>query len=263
MRFFLGTHHPDWLARVRVPLYVSQHALSPLSSLPRLAGGGVWGLDSGAYTELTRYGRWRLGARAYARMVRRYHDEIGPPRHIAQLDWPCEDQSLASTGLSVAEHQRATIINGLELRSLEPDLPWMLVLQGRRPRDYLDHLEQWLAAGIDLREEPVVGLGSICRKGNTLPVALMISRLARLGLRLHTFGYKTTGLISCAGDIVSSDSLAWSRAARWEARHPRHPHGHCGNCIDYALAWRAELLERVNRAHPGVVEDLLPLNHTA
>ncbi|MEU9891075.1 hypothetical protein [Sphaerisporangium sp. NPDC051011] len=85
---------------------------------------------------------------------------------------------------------------------------------------YLDHLEQWQAAGIDLREEPIVGLGSICRKGNTLPVALMISRLARSGLRLHTFGYKTTGLISSADQIVSSDSLAWSRAARWEARHP-------------------------------------------
>ncbi|MEV6987412.1 hypothetical protein AB0M95_40000 [Sphaerisporangium sp. NPDC051017] len=259
MRFFLGTHHPDWLARVRVPLYASQHSLSPLSSLPRLVEGGVWGLDSGAYTELTRYGRWRLGAR----MVRRYHDEIGHPCHIAQLDWPCEDESLARTGLSVAEHQRATIVNGLELRSLEPDLPWMLVLQGRRPRDYLDHLEQWLAAGIDLRDEPVVGLGSICRKGTILPVALMISWLARYGLRLHAFGYKTTGLISSAREIVSGDSLAWSRAARWEARHPRHQHRHCGNCLDYALTWRAELLERVDRAHPGVVEDLAPRKQAA
>lgn len=92
MRFFLGTHQPSWLRHVRVPLYVSQHALSPLASLPRLVEGGTWALDSG-YTELTGFGRWRMDAPAYAKLARRYHDEIGPMSHCAQLDWPCEAPS--------------------------------------------------------------------------------------------------------------------------------------------------------------------------
>lgn len=260
MRFFLGTHRPSWLTHVSVPLYVSQHTLAPLAALPRLVDGGVWALDSGAFTELTGHGRWRIDARTYARLARRYHDEIGPPTHIAQLDWPCEDEALTATGLTVAEHQRATIVNGLELRMREPELPWMLVLQGRRPADHLRHLDQWLAAGIDLREEPVVGLGSICRKGRTLPTAILIDRLHRAGLRLHAFGYKTEGLTASAHQITSADSLAWSRTARHERRSPNGPadgHDHAGacvNCLDYALTWRAQLLTTIDH-HPGHVHD--------
>lgn len=258
MRFFLGTHQPSWLRRVRVPLYVSQHALSPLASLPRLVEGGTWALDSGAYTELTQFGRWRMDAPTYAKLARRYHDEIGPPSHIAQLDWPCEDAALRQTRLSLAEHQAATIRNGLDLREREPDLPWMMVLQGVTRGHYLRHLDQWLAAGIDLRSEPIVGLGSVCRKGNTLRTALLIKELAELGIKLHTFGFKIQGLIASADKITSADSLSWSRNARYEGvRVHGHDHpGHCGNCLTYALDWRASLLDQVERHHPGHVEDL-------
>lgn len=264
MRFFLGTHRPSWLTCVRVPLYVSQHALAPLSAFPRLVEGGIWGLDSGAYTEITSYGRWRIDTREYARLVRRYHDQIGPMVHAAQLDWPCEEAALRETGLTIAEHQHATLVNGLELRSREPDLPWLMVLQGRRRGDYLRHLEAWDRAGIDLTKEPLVGLGSICRKGNIISTALLISELARMGLKLHTFGYKTEGLLASANEITSADSLSWSRGARWEKTAlPGHTHkGHCGNCLEYALNWRAALLDQVNRQHPGHVEDLDTIEDT-
>ncbi|WP_067481897.1 deazapurine DNA modification protein DpdA family protein [Actinomadura hibisca] len=258
MRFFLGTHQPSWLRHVRVPLYVSQHALSPLVSLPRRLQGAVWALDSGAYTELTAFGRWRLDAPAYAKLARRYHDEIGPMSHCAQLDWPCEDAALKQTGLSIAEHQAATIRNGLDLREREPELPWMMVLQGVRRGDYLRHLDQWLAAGIDLTKEPIVGLGSVCRRGNTISTALLIDELAGYGIKLHTFGYKIQGLLASADKIASADSLSWSRTARWEqVRIHGHDHpGHCGNCLPYALDWRETLLDQVQRHHPGHVEDL-------
>lgn len=34
MRFFLGTHHPAWLARTDVPLFVSHHRLAGRRTLP-------------------------------------------------------------------------------------------------------------------------------------------------------------------------------------------------------------------------------------
>lgn len=35
MRFYLGTHHPDWLSRAGVPLFVSHHSLGRYRTLPR------------------------------------------------------------------------------------------------------------------------------------------------------------------------------------------------------------------------------------
>ena len=37
----------------------------------------------------------------------------------------CEEQILKRTGLTVAEHQRRTIASYLDLKSAEPELPWL------------------------------------------------------------------------------------------------------------------------------------------
>ena len=42
---------------------------------------GRWALDSGAFSELSAYGRWTLTLEQYVAAVRRYRDEVG------QLDW--------------------------------------------------------------------------------------------------------------------------------------------------------------------------------
>jgi hypothetical protein len=44
---------------------------------------------------------------------------------------------LQKTGKSVAEHQRLTTRSLTELRMLEPEVPWIPVLQGHGPEDYL------------------------------------------------------------------------------------------------------------------------------
>ena len=157
----------------------------------------------------------------------------------------------------VREHQQRTVNSLLHLRGQAPDLPWAPVLQGWTLGDYLDCWELYEAHGVDLAREPVVGLGTICRRQHTDGAARIVRHLASDGLRVHGFGFKTQGLLASAAHLASADSLAWSYAARREAPLPGHdrpgpgrPRGHinCANCLDYALLWRDQLVARVDRA---------------
>ena len=58
---------------------------------------------------------------------------------------------LAKTKLSVAEHQLRTVNSFAELKTLAPEIPWVPVLQGWTPGDYLDHIEEYARSGFDLR----------------------------------------------------------------------------------------------------------------
>ena len=49
-RFYLGTHQPQWLALLEVPLFVSHRRLAKRTRLPRSCGS--WALDSGGFSEL-------------------------------------------------------------------------------------------------------------------------------------------------------------------------------------------------------------------
>jgi hypothetical protein len=244
VRFYLGTHHPAWLARLDVPLFVSHRRLRDRRSLPRARAG--WALDSGGFTELAMHGGWRTTSAAYAAAVARYAHQIGLLEWAAPQDWMCEPAMLARTGLSVAEHQARTVGNFLELRALAPDLPFIPVLQGWTLDDYLRCLRRYEAAGVDLTAQPLVGLGSVCRRQATSAIAEITRVLAHLGLRLHGFGVKVRGLDQLAGWLTSADSLAWSYYAR---RRPPLPgctgHRNCANCPRWALAWRADVLTRL------------------
>lgn len=240
--FFLGTHHASWLTRTDVPLFISRRSIDGRRTLPRACG--TWALDSGGFTELSLHGRWTVDPRGYAALVARAADEIGCLAWAAIQDWMCEEAILRRTGRSVVQHQRATIESWLELKSLAPHLPWAPVLQGWTRGDYLDHLDAWTHAGVDLTKLPVVGVGTICRRQHTLRASLLLTELAELGLRLHAFGFKTAGLLSSREALASSDSLAWSLNARRNAPHPDCDHKRCSNCLRYALDWRERLLER-------------------
>jgi hypothetical protein len=244
--FYLGTHKAAWLARTDVPLFVSRRTLAPMRSLPRARGR--WALDSGGFTELALHGRWTVPAAQYAAEVRRFRDEIGGLAWAAPQDWMCEHQMLARTGLTVAEHQRRTTANLLELRAIAPEVPWIPVLQGWTLGDYLDHVEAYERAGVDLVGEPTVGVGTVCRRQSTLSVGNMLAMLAADGLRLHGFGFKVTGLRASGAHLVSADSLAWSMHARRREPIAGHTHKNCANCIEYALGWRDDLLASMARA---------------
>jgi hypothetical protein len=243
--FFLGAHHADWLSSARVPLFVSRRTLARVRALPRASA--PWALDSGGFTELSLHGGWQTTPRAYVEDVRRFSREIGSLLWASPQDWMCEPTMLARTGLSVRTHQRRTIANLLELRSLAPDLPFVPVLQGWTWGDYFDHVEAYERAGIDLRCEPLVGIGSVCRRQSTLRANLLLSQLAREGLRLHAFGFKKEGLRFVSDRLSSSDSMAWSLSARKNAPLPECAHRSCSNCIAYALTWRSELLSSLDR----------------
>ena len=240
MIFYLGAHHPSWLGTLDVPLFVSRRSLAKRRSLPRARG--AWALDSGGFTELSLRGGWELPARAYAAEVRRYRDEIGGMTFAAPQDWMCEETVLKKTGLTVTEHQRRTIANFLELRAIAPDLPVIPVLQGSARYQYLDCIDLYAEAGVDLWKEPLVGVGTICRRQNSLYMTSLLRELGADGLRLHAFGFKKTGLRACANALTSADSLAWSANARKHPPIPGHPHKSCSNCPEWALEWRDELL---------------------
>jgi hypothetical protein len=162
------------------------------------------------------------------------------------------------TGLSVNEHQRKTLQNFLELRTIAPDLPWIPVLQGWSLTDYWRHIDMYAAAGVDLTLKRIVGVGSVCRRQGTAIAEIIFRSIAHHGdgrvIRLHGFGVKSDGLAKFGDVLVSADSLAWSYTARRSAPLPGHDlrgdgrrtgHKNCANCYDYAIRWRESLVSRI------------------
>lgn len=239
-KFFLGTHHPNWLGEMGVPLCVSRATLTRRASFPRALG--PWMLDSGAFSELAAHGRWTITAKEYAAQVRHFSAEIGPPVMVAPQDWMCEPHMLKKTGLSVGEHQALTTRNYLELRAL--GAPVFPVLQGFAVLDYLRHVEEYARAGVHLERKPVVGVGSVCRRQADEVIVEVLRPLAQLGIRLHGFGVKAKGLAKAGALLSSADSMAWSfRARRSPPLLGCTTHINCANCSRYALRWRAALLD--------------------
>jgi hypothetical protein len=271
--FYLGSHKPHWLAEAGVPLFVSFATLRDRDELwPAIA---PWAMDSAGFMELRLRGTWTVPPSEYVSVVRRCVNEIGKLDWAAIQDWMCEPVIRAKTGLTVTQHQCLTIRSLLDLRSMAPELPWAPVLQGWAWPDYDRHVEMYARYGIDLTREPIVGVGSVCRRQNTLQAGTIFASLLRSGIQnLHGFGLKRSGLIDNAPLLRSSDSLAWSTEARltdpeksnvyqrWLAYQRKHLPGHshgvdgkgkCNNCLDYALWWRKEV---IRQAEEGINRDI-------
>lgn len=251
--FWLGTHKPAWLERLDVPLFISHRRLREYTTLPRARA--AWALDSGGFSELDESGRWTITPAAYVDAVRLYEWEIGNLQWAAPQDWMCEPKVRNRTGLTVRDHQERTVANFLELLSLAPTLPFVPVLQGWSLGDYHRCVEMYDRAGVDLLDEPLVGLGSVCRRQATSEIGTIVESLAALGLRLHGFGVKVGGLSRYASHLESADSMAWSRAARWEEPMPGCKHASCSNCPRYATRWYRQVCEQLHaiREHEEVL----------
>jgi hypothetical protein len=244
LRFFLGTHSPSFLHRTDVPLFVSRRRLKDRKTFKPATA--PWALDSGGFTELGKFGRWSLTATDYAEEVQRYADEIGRLEWAAPQDWMCEPSVREQTGASVERHQHLTVENFLELERLGPH--FIPVVQGWELADYVRHVELYDAYNVDLSKERLVGVGSVCRRGDGRDVARILRRLHREGLRLHAFGIKGDALVQAYDVVDSCDSLAWSYRARRAGRKLpgcEHKSPTCTNCLTFALRWRERLLERV------------------
>jgi len=259
--FYLGTHQPGWLRKARVRLFVADPRLMVYKTLP--VAVDEWAADSGGFTELQKYGRWTVTPQQYVDRARRYRDEIGQLVWLAPQDWMCEPliinggvangKRFAGTHLCMAEHQRRTVTNYVQLRDLAPDLPIIPVVQGWTPEDYARCADlYWSLARVDLTAAARVGVGSICRRQGTAEAGQIITRLRAAGLaRLHLFGFKVLGLAQHADlltDQDSCDSLAWSDTARKLQRPALAQcvlagrHKNCANCLPYALHWRRTVL---------------------
>lgn len=248
-RFFLGTHMDGWLKTWTSPLFISRRRLVRRKKLIRAAG--AWALDSGGFTEITKYGAWTVSPRDYAADVRRFSSEIGGMRWAATQDWMCETVALARTGKTIEEHQRLSIRSYLDLTEIAPDLPWVPVIQGWTRDDYLRCADLYEAEGVDLAALPTVGVGSVCRRQHTTGAYQIFAALHARGLRLHGFGLKLQGLEMAAHLLTSADSMAWSYGARKSPPMDGCTHRSCGNCPRWAKRWRDRVV-----SIPGVIGDV-------
>lgn len=280
LTFFLGTHHPGWLKHISVPLFVSDTRLRAYRTLPVAQGPVAY--DSGGFTELQRQGRWTVPPAEYVARLRRYRDEIGNMLWAAPQDWMCERVMInggrvgpiefvgtrqfidpngwLTDAQMVWEHQIRTIDNLVQLRQLAPDLTITPAVQGDTAEDYVRCVDlYWERAGIDLTHEPLVLVGSMCRRQGMDEAGQILTALHRVGVtRLHGLGFKTLGVIRFGDLLTSADSLAWSEEARkrrqpvigcpGRVRQPGTPLKNCANCAHYALDWRSRLLRRVGTA---------------
>lgn len=251
MKFYLGTHIKSWLWREDTvdlaPLFVSwvrmRRRRTPFTVRARVP----WALDSGGFSEIGMHGRWTSTPEQYVEAVEQYSSEVGRMEWAAQQDWMCEPPMIAKTGLTVTAHQWLTVENFLELRALAPHLPIAPVLQGWELDDYHRAVEMFEECGVDLRREPVVGVGSVCRRQATREIVDLFSELSGYGLRLHGFGVKTAGVAAYGKHLHSADSMAWSSQAGYRDPLPEcvGEHRTCSNCPVWAGLWRDALLVRI------------------
>ncbi|MFJ2568445.1 hypothetical protein ACIO02_36970 [Streptomyces sp. NPDC087568] len=263
MRFYLTTHKRHWVKLTNVPLFLkSEHFTAAAKLYPAL---GPYAVDSGGFSELQRHGRWTRTPRQYVSDLRRIWECVGPYDWAAPQDWMCEDLiihggtagplTFVGTHLNVAEHQRRTVANFLELRSLAPDLRIAPVIQGRTVPEYERCVDLYERAGVNLQQEPTVGLGSVCRLQSTREGAAIVTAMAAHGLKLHGFGFKILGLERVGHLLASADSAAWSYHARKRPPLPGHTHKNCANCLDYALKWRARAISAIPTQRQTLLTD--------
>lgn len=185
-------------------------------------------VDSGAFTEISKYGHYRHSVEEYAAELHRLYS-LGIVQIAAAVaqDYMCEPFIIQKTGLSIEEHQRLTVerydalVAALE-RLFEGRVPFhvMPVLQGFSPESYVDHIKMY---GNRLKKSMWVGVGSVCkRQGNPRAIVAVLQAIhaARPDLHLHGFGVKITALLHSGVRelLATADSMAWSTAARREGR---------------------------------------------
>jgi len=242
--FYLGTHILSHIDKTSVPLFISYRQLRKRKKKLFHQTGPLC-VDSGGFSELSLYGKWTITPQEYVKDLERLQDLGLKITWAAQQDMMVESIMLEKTGLTIKEHQRRTVQNLIELRAFNSSIHFIPVLQGQTLNDYFSHFEMFEVAGFDLRNEPVVGVGSVCRRQSSNEIGYIMKSLHSKGLKLHGFGVKIDGLKKYRQHLVSSDSLAWSYGARFNP--PCAPCAlrnvkNCANCLHYALKWRQKVI---------------------
>lgn len=259
VHFYLGAKELSWLSQLEVPLFISRRRLQRTRRVKHLHGtirprgrppcptraNVEWALDSGGFTELSMHGEWRLTPQQYVDDVHQFRFDIGKLGWVAPQDWMCEPSILNQTGLTVQEHQLRTVENFVELREHLGDLV-IPVVQGWTLGEYAACLELYSNHGVDLTQEPRVGVGSICRRGQDHELFKIVSYLYQQGIQMHGFGVRGRALQMMGQMLLSADSMAWCYGARRSPPLPGCTHRTCQSCPKYALQWRETLLAGVS-----------------
>ena len=244
MKFYLGTHVINHIDKVDFPLFVSFRQLRKRKK-KRFDHQIPICVDSGGFSELNLNGKWTISPEEYNDKLMQLKALGLRINWAAQQDYMCEPFVLEKTNLTIEQHQNLTVENLIKLRSLEGDIHYIPVLQGYSLQDYFNHFEKFDLAGIDLRKERIVGVGSVCRRQSTPEIEHIMKCLSAKGLKLHGFGVKINGLKRYAKYLCSADSLAWSFDARINNSKCEHCKNsktkNCANCLDFAIRWRKKL----------------------
>lgn len=241
--FYLGTHVLNHMEKTNVPLFISFRQLRKRKKKPFSQKGKIY-VDSGGFSELSIHGHWTITPEEYIFELERLQKLGLNIEWAAQQDHMCEDFILEKTGLTIEEHQSLTVKNLIELRAQNSSIHFIPVLQGQTIEQYFNHFEMFEAEGIDLRSEPIVGVGSVCRRQNTDEIGYLFKCLAAKGINIHGFGVKIGGIKKYGQYLTSTDSMAWSFGARYGKKCGicNSKAKNCANCLDYALKWRQKVI---------------------
>jgi hypothetical protein len=207
-------------------------------------------LGNGGYDVVTRHGAYPDTPEAYVRAVRRYDIQTGNLRWASTQDYPCEPPALATTGLTVLDHQLLSVQSYLDLTTwwqrLAPHrpCPFRPVVQGDTAESYVRCVTLFGDHGVDLTTIDLICVGSLCRRERSREIVEIAAALREhTTSRLHDFGVKAQAI----GLFDDVDSMAWSKAAF--ARRAKHPkctafHPICSSCLVYAAHWHDRMIAR-------------------
>lgn len=215
------------ILKMGVPLLVSANSLWD-EKRKRFRNCSVYqkndvALDSSGFVAMKLYGGYRWTTQDYAELALNMK-----PVWWAQMDFCCEPEIAASRSEIESRIQRT--IEGLNdcrsaARSLGIPDP-MPVLQGFEPSDYV-------SGPIFQNKFPdLVGIGSVCRrhlkgKNGLMAVFDAVNTALPNHVAIHLFGVKGTALCEIVKTFshrkISSDSMAYQYAARWEAFKSKTP----------------------------------------
>jgi hypothetical protein len=222
MDFFSGWHQPSDAQHFR-RMFVSITRLLNRRSTLKFQEDAEIIVDSGAFNELRKFGKYRHSVQEYGAALKRLKGLFG--NHLVAAvtqDYMCETFMLERTGMTVYDHQRLTIERYDSLLACDTGCYIMPVLQGYRPEEYVEHIRMY---GDRITPGAWVGVGSVCKRNGdprAIESVLLAIHTVRPDLRLHGFGLKKTALTSGVVWLLlySCDSLASSFKERMAGRSP-------------------------------------------
>lgn len=217
-------------------------------------------IDSGGFTAARRWGRYPWTVWQYVDFIREMSRDV-PLDFCAIMDYACEpsvDRSIYASNISRIE---VTIQNEVLCRDVDPELPWLAVLQGDSFEERSYDLETRRRAG--MLPDSYAGIGSVCGRGARGAIRTTLFYRDRLpGVKFHGFGMHIQALDDdqTFATIQSWDSYGWNwgKGQKDVDRPPEYLKRPDESFSDHnrrlgQLYWRNTILPRLTRSRQGVL----------